>query len=208
MTSSSTCHTARRTSAWTGAGKCTQTWRGRTRTASPRRISAGGAGPGGLAASRGRASWWLLARRELSRRTDGEDRGASWLNIGLLWSASGALGQRRYYCQEVVHCRYREPAPGWCCHSPAETRRRQRDEPFHARLEPYHAGPPQPRLGANLEQRQGQAVERMRRLGHLHGADRLNTPLQRGGLWSTTGSQSTTCWRTASTCCSRMPATS
>jgi hypothetical protein len=77
----------------------------------------------------------------------------------------------RYYREEAVHGVQREPAGRGRRHDGREARGHQRDDALDAGVEPDDTGPAQARLGGHAHERQGQAVEGVRRIDDL---DRVN----------------------------------
>jgi hypothetical protein len=82
-----------------------------------------------------------------------------------------SVREGRYYREETPHGVHGEPAGGEGGRHPRKAGGRQRDDALDAGVEPDDAGPAEARFGRHAHERQGQAVEGMRRIDD---PDRVN----------------------------------
>jgi hypothetical protein len=80
--------------------------------------------------------------------------------------------QRGYHSQQRLDARYREPTAWRSNRCARQAGRNNGDDALNPRSEPDDADPPEPLLDGDRDQREGEAVERMRRIRDGDGVSR------------------------------------
>ena len=99
--------------------------------------------------------------------------------MGLLLRAGGPSGDNG---EEGLESFNREPARRRCCRGPTQACSSQWNDAFNPGVEPHNTDAPEARLGRNPEEREDEAIQRVRWISHLYRIGWRCDELERGIL--------------------------